>query len=393
MKKVYIILGLLALIIFEFVRVYLIMPLPGSQQFNSIDIAYFLGTNKWVIRLIGYLFVIILTVSIWMNILKREKLFILFLATIYIGVFYVFTFKMEADKMFYQPTKVITASLLDNKIPSNKLVIGVVIDSVAIAYPIQLIGYHHQVVDTINNKAIMVTYCTVCRTGRVYSPIVNGKQETFRLVGMDHFNAMFEDQSTKSWWRQSNGECIAGPLKGYKLQEITSEQAVLSAWARVHPNTRILQPDPVFKEKFDQMDTYDKGASKGSLTKRDKTSWSNKSWVLGVEDAGNSKTYDWNQLVVQRIIQDSIPNNPIVILLENDTASFHTYSRKMNNDVLSFIKNKDSIWDTNTGSLWNYDGICIDGQLKGKVLTKVASYQEFLHSWEFFHPKSSRYGK
>ena len=393
MKKVYVILGLLALIIFEFVRVYLIMPLPGSQQFNSIDIAYFLGTNKWVIRLIGYLFVIILTVSIWMTIVKKVKLLILFLATIYIGVFYVFTFKMEADKMFYQPTKVITASLLDNKIPSNKLVIGVVIDSVAIAYPIQLIGYHHQVVDTINNKAIMVTYCTVCRTGRVYSPIVNGKQETFRLVGMDHFNAMFEDQSTKSWWRQSNGECIAGPLKGYKLQEIISEQAVLSAWARVHPNTRILQPDPVFKEKFDQMDTYDKGASKGSLTKRDKTSWSNKSWVLGVEDAGNSKTYDWNQLVVQRIIQDSIPNNPIVILLENDTASFHTYSRKMNNDVLSFIKNKDSIWDTNTGSLWNYDGICIDGQLKGKVLTKVASYQEFLHSWEFFHPKSSRYGK
>jgi hypothetical protein len=393
MKKVYIILGLLALIIFEFVRVYLIMPLPGSQQFNSIDIAYFLGTNKWFIRLVGYLFVIFLTVSIWMNIVKREKLFILFLATIYVGVFYMFSFKMEADKMFYQPTKVITASLLNNEIPSNKLVIGVVIDSVAIAYPIQLIGYHHQVVDTINNKAIMVTYCTVCRTGRVYSPIVKGKQETFRLVGMDHFNAMFEDQSTKSWWRQSNGECIAGPLKGYKLQEITSEQAVLSAWSRVHPNTRILQPDPVFKEKFDQMNTYDKGASKGSLTKRDNTSWSNKSWVLGVEDAGNSKTYDWNQLVVQRIIQDSIPNNPIVILLENDTASFHTYSRKMNNDVLSFLKNKDSIWDTNTGSLWNYDGICIDGQLKGKVLTKVASYQEFLHSWEFFHPKSSRYGK
>ncbi len=393
MKKVYIILGLIALIIFEFVRVYLIMPLPGSQQFNSIDIAYFLGTNKWFIRLVGYLFVIFLTVSIWMNIVKREKLFILFLATIYVGVFYMFSFKMEADKMFYQPTKVITASLLNNEIPSNKLVIGVVIDSVAIAYPIQLIGYHHQVVDTINNKAIMVTYCTVCRTGRVYSPIVKGKQETFRLVGMDHFNAMFEDQSTKSWWRQSNGECIAGPLKGYKLQEITSEQAVLFAWSRVHPNTKILQPDPVFKEKFEQMDTYDKGASKGSLTKRDKTSWSNKSWVLGVEDAGNSKTYDWNQLVVQRIIQDSIPNNPIVILLENDTASFHTYSRKMNNDVLSFLKNKDSIWDTNTGSLWNYDGICIDGQLKGKVLTKVASYQEFLHSWEFFHPKSSRYGK
>ena len=393
MKTTIAILGLLLLILFECARVYLIMPMPGSQNFDSIEIAYFLGSNKWIIRFIGYLMVSVPLFLILRNGVKKEKLIVGGLTAMYLIVFYVFTFKMEADKMFYQPTKVITASLLNNKIPSNKLVIGVVIDSVAIAYPIQLIGYHHQVVDTINNKAIMVTYCTVCRTGRVYSPIVKGKQETFRLVGMDHFNAMFEDQSTKSWWRQSNGECIAGPLKGYKLQEITSEQAVLSAWSRVHPNTRILQPDPVFKEKFDQMNTYDKGASKGSLTKRDNTSWSNKSWVLGVEDAGNSKTYDWNQLVVQRIIQDSIPNNPIVILLENDTASFHTYSRKMNNDVLSFIKNKDAIWDTNTGSLWNYDGICIDGQLKGKVLTKVASYQEFLHSWEFFHPKSSRYGK
>lgn len=393
MKKFYIILGLLALIIFEFVRVYLIMPLPGSQQFNSIDFAYFLGSNKWVIRLVGYLFVIILTVSIWMNIVKREKLFILFLATIYVGVFYVFTFKMEADKMFYQPTKVITASLLNNKIPSNKLVIGVVIDSVAVAYPIQLIGYHHQVVDTIQNSAIMVTYCTVCRTGRVFSPIVNGRQETFRLVGMDHFNAMFEDQSTKSWWRQSNGECIAGPLKGYKLKEIKSEQLVLSAWARRHPDTKILQPDPVFKEQYDHMDTYDKGASKGNLTKRDRTSWSFKSWVIGIEDGLYSKAYDWNQLVEQRMIQDSLSTNPIIILLENDTASFHTYSRIINNEVLSFKKTDDSIIDNNTGSLWNYDGICIDGQLKGKVLTKVASYQEFLHSWEFFHPKSTRYSK
>ncbi len=284
MKKITVILGLLLLIFFEFARVYLIMPLPGSQQFNSIDIAYFLGTNKWIIRLVGYLFLIIISASIWKNIVKKEKVILLFLATIYVVIFYVFTFQMEADKMFYQPTKVVTASLSNNKIRTNKLVIGVVMDSIAIAYPIQLIGYHHQVIDTINNKAIMVTYCTVCRTGRVFSPMVNGKQETFRLVGMDHFNAMFEDQTTKSWWRQSNGECIAGPLKGYKLEEIKSQQAVLSAWARVHPNTRILQPDPVFQDKFDQMDTYDKGLSKGNLTKRDKSSWSSKSWVLGVED-------------------------------------------------------------------------------------------------------------
>jgi len=391
MKKAVAILVLMFLIIFECLRVYLIMPLPGSQQFDSIELAYFLGSNKWMIRLIGYLIAFIPMILIIRNGIKKEKIIIGVLTVVYLIVFYVFTFQMEADKMFYQPTKVVSTSLSKNKIPNNKLVIGVIIDNFARAYPIQLIGYHHQVVDTINGQRIMVTYCTVCRTGRVFSPIVNGKQETFRLVGMDHFNAMFEDATTKSWWRQSNGECIAGPLKGYQLQEIKSEQLALSAWVRKQPNTQVLQPDAQFKEQFEKMDTYDKGKSKGALTKRDTASWKSKSWVIGIQDGVNAKTYDWNQLIKQRIIQDSLPNYPIVIFLENDTASFHTYSRNINNVTLTFFKKQDSIWDVNTGSKWNYDGMCIDGKLKGKTLTNINSYQEFLHSWEFFHPKSIRY--
>jgi hypothetical protein len=391
MKKMIAILGLMLLIIFECLRVYLIMPMPGSQQFDSIQLAYFLGANKWVIRLIGYMIAFIPMFQIIRNGVRNEKIITGVLAIIYLIVFYVFTFQMEADKMFYQPTKIVTTSLSNNKIPNNKLVIGVLLDSIARAYPIQLIGYHHQVVDTINGKPIMVTYCTVCRTGRVYSPIVNGKQETFRLVGMDHFNAMFEDATTKSWWRQSNGACIAGPLKGYKLQEIKSEQLILSAWARMQPNTQVLQLDEKFKEQFEKMDTYDKGKSKGNLTKRDTASWKNKSWVVGIQIENNTRTYDWNQLAKQRIIQDSLPNNPIVIFLENDTASFHSYSRSINNVILTFRKKQDAIWDINTGSQWNYDGICIAGKLKGKTLININSYQEFLHSWEFFHPKSVRF--
>ena len=391
MKKTIAILGLLLLILFEFARVYLIMPMPGSQNFNSIDLAYFLGSNKWIIRLIGYLLVFIPCVLIIRNATNSEKIIIGGLTTMYLSVFYVFTFEMEADKMFYQPTKVVKTSLAANKIPDNKLVIGVVIDSVASAYPIQLIGYHHQVVDNINGNPIMVTYCTVCRTGRIYSLMVNGKQESFRLVGMDHFNAMFEDATTKSWWRQSTGECIAGPLKGYKLQEIESDQLILSSWARIHPNTKILQPDALFKEEFEDMDSFDKGISRGNLTKRDTASWKNKSWILGIQDGANAKTYDWNQLTKQRIIQDSLPNNPIVILLESDTASFHAYSSVINNEILIFRIKQDSIWDVNTGSKWSYEGVCMDGKLKGKVLKSVRCYQEFLHSWEFFHPQSIRY--
>ena len=391
MKKslLYFVFGLL--IIFECLRAYLIMPLPGSQKSNTIELAYFLGSNKNIIRLIGYLLLLYPLFYLFKNGVKKEKAVVAILSFIYISIFYVFTFQMEADKMFYQPTNITFLSKDKNKIPSHKLVIGVELDGFSRAYPIQLIGYHHQVRDTINNKPIMVTYCTVCRTGRVYSPIVNGKVETFRLVGMDHFNAMFEDATTKSWWRQSNGLCIAGPLRGYQLEEIKSTQLTLSAWERAHNNTLVLQPDEKFKDKFEKMDTYDKGMSKSDLTKRDSTSWKDKSWVIGIQNAGVAKCYDWNQIARLRIIQDSIPNLPLVILLENDTASFHTYSRTIQNETLKFVKKGDAIRDINTGSYWNYDGLCLNGKLKGTVLQKVDSFQEFLHSWEFFHPKNLRY--
>jgi len=367
------------------------MPMPGSQQFNSIGLVYFLGSNKMIIRIILYLIILFPLLTIFKGNSTKEKIGVSFLSILYIAIFYVFTFMMEADKMFYQPTHTYFNKIADNKIPLHKLVIGVSENGIAKAFPIQLIGYHHQVRDSIDNKPIMVTYCTVCRTGRVYSPMVNGKVETFRLVGMDHFNAMFEDATTKSWWRQATGECIAGPLKGYKLTEIKSEQVSLAAWFRKFPQTEILQPDEKFAATFEKMDTYDKGKSKSNLTKRDTASWQFKSWVLGFTNGTTSKTYDWNYLEANKIIQDSLPTLPLLIILENDSASFHSYNRTVNNLTLHFKKINDSIVDTYSNSLWNYDGICIDGKLKGASLTPVVTYQEYLHSWEFFHPNSIRY--
>lgn len=391
MMKIRVYLIFTLLIILECLRVYLIMPMPGSQKYNSIEIAYFLNEYKNVIRCIGFLLLAFPCYKLFKNGIKKDKIIIYILCIFYFIIFYLFSFKMQADKIFYQPKETLYLNIEKNKVLQNKIIIGIDIDGIQKAYPIQFIGYHHQVKDTINNKIILVTYCTVCRTGRVYSSVVNGVNENFRLVGMDHFNALFEDATTKSWWRQSNGECIAGKLKGYKLPEIKSEQVSLSSWARIHPNTLVFQPDTNFKDDYEKMDSYDKGLSKGSLTKRDTSSWKDKSWILGIQNGSYAKAYDWNKVTKLKIIQDELSGLSLLILLENDSTSFHVYNRKLNNINLNFSKNGDTISDLNTGSIWNYDGFCIDGKLKGSVLTKIYGYQEFLHSWEFSHPNSKRF--
>jgi hypothetical protein len=276
----------------------------------------------------------------------------------------------------------------------KRLLIGVTINGEARAYPIQLIGYHHQVTDTVGNEPIIITYCTVCRTGRVYSTLVNGWPENFRLVGMDHFNAVFEDATTKTWWQQANGKAIAGPLKGSSLKEIPSHQMTLGAWMRQYSNSLVMSPDPAYEERYFRLEDYDRGTMHSPLVKRDFRSWQPKSWVVGVRNQFTSMAYDWNDLVKKRVIQDSLQSLPILIAMEADTTSFHVYDRRINGSVLQFNAdiNNDRFTDSNTNSTWNMDGLCIAGPLKGNQLSRVQAYNEFWHSWENFQLNVKKYG-
>src|SRR5204863_510694 len=159
-----------------------------------------------------------------------------------------FNFEMTAEEMFKEPRTLAFKDSAGNGVDKAAVVIGVEHNGEAKAYPIRYIAYHHQVRDTVGGKAVLVTYCSVCRTGRVFEPVVAGKAETFRLVGMDHFNAMFEDSTTRSWWRQSTGEAVAGSLKGNSLPEVESAQVTLEQWFAMHPKGVVMQPDAEFLE-------------------------------------------------------------------------------------------------------------------------------------------------
>ena len=337
MKSFLLLSGFLLLILSEILRVYFIMPFPGSQKLDVVETAYWLDQNINWIRLILMVLLIYPLADVIRRTLPWQKVLIGALVAGYLTVFYFFNFRFLADKMFYQPTVVAFADVTENKVDSSRLVIGVELHGESKAYPIQLIGYHHQVRDTVGGIPVMVTYCTVCRTGRIFNPVVNGKPETFRLVGMDHFNAMFEDASTKSWWRQVSGEAIAGPLRGTMLEEIPSRQMTLASWLSLYPESMILQPDSAFQSEYDDLEGYDKGKLKSKLEKRDSLSWKQKSWIVGIQLDKTTKAYDWNELLAKKLIEDSLAGTPIILLVEKDSASFHSLSRWVENKSLQIV--------------------------------------------------------
>jgi len=374
MKKLFY-LGLIGLLLFEINNVYFIMPMPGSQQFNSLPLAYFLYSFRWLFRVaFACALAIGLLRSEWKN-----KLIVAGVLTLLAAILYVINFVMAADGMFKQPKTITMLDVKANKVDKNRLVIGVVQGDKARAYPIQFLGYHHFVYDDIDGKDILVTYCTVCRTGRVYSPIVNGTKAQFRLVGMDHFNAMLEDASTKSWWQQATGEAVTGPLKGKQLPEIHSTQTSLAAWEKMYPHTLIMQPNPEFKDNYDTSFRYESGKSRKELTGSNPKSGTDKSWVVGLKSQGKSKYIDWNELKRKRIVQVQLNQSNVFVVLLSDNKSFFAYENpfsavpKLIHNTLEIVADKTYTYQLNG------HGINVAQNLKS-----VKAYQEFLHSWKHF---------
>ncbi|MEZ0610380.1 DUF3179 domain-containing (seleno)protein [Fibrella sp. WM1] len=389
--------GLLLLILLEAARVYFIMPFPGSQlddaaNLSRVSIAYWLHRHAGWLRAIGLVLLAYpLARVLWRPVRQSDRWVAGGLAIAYGLVLYVVNQTMMADHMFLQPTTKRMLPMAQNKIGTNKLVLGVVENGEARAYPIQLIGYHHQVRDTVGGKPLMITYCTVCRTGRVFDPVVAGQPMTYRLVGMDHFNAMFEDDRTGSWWRQATGEAILGTLKGQTLTELTARQMTLAEWAAEHPNTLVMQPDPAFREETDSLATYDLGVRRGKLTGRDSASWHTKSWVIGLADKQTAIAIDWNALVKKRVVNAQMGPKPVLLTLAPDRLTYRAFDRTVAGRVLTFTPLANGQFtDRETQTIWSKTGQATTGTLAGQQLANVSAHQEFWHSWRSFHPTTSQ---
>ncbi len=365
--------------------------MPGSQKINSIDLAYFLHSYRWIFRIAFIAMMLFSITNAWKKLEKTTiTLLILFVFNAYIT-----NFRMSADNMFKMMTQQNFANQKGNLIDTNRLIIGVVIGNQAKAYPINIIAHHHQVKDKIAGQEILVTYCSVCRTGKVYNPTIQGKSTDFRLVGMDHFNAMFEDPETKSWWRQVNGTCIAGKLKGEQLKEVTCYQTTLKTWLALYPQTLILQQDPSFKFEYKDLETFDDGSVKSSLIRRNKKANEFKSWVVWIKYQNKIASEDWSVIEKNGYVLKEIGNTTSIIL-SNDKQSLFAFDlnpiiKSIAPRKISSVKIQSSYFEliSNLGEpyRYNYKGIPQNSKDSKIQLPQIQCTQEFKHSFDQFEVK------
>lgn len=103
-------------------------------------------------------------------------------------------------------------------------VIGVVVDGVAKAYPLQVLMWHEIVNDTIAGIPITVTFCPLCNASLVFDRRIMGADNKelvldFGTTGkLRNSDLVMYDRQTESWWQQFLGEAIVGQLLGTSLK-------------------------------------------------------------------------------------------------------------------------------------------------------------------------------
>ena len=247
---------IVALMIFEFLNWILLVPLPFRENINYLPLAHSLFKYRWYIRIelvIGIMFGII-------GASNKSKRSVLILSSLTLVTIYLCDFKYATAWMYRRPSPKVMIHANQNKEDLDKLIVGVVKNCEARAFPVQYLAYHHRVLDGMCGKRFMVTFFPVTRTAKVYLTDYKGKNDYYRYLGMINNDAIYEDTKSGTWWSQSTGKGIAGERKGESLREWPCYVTTLREWLKYNPESSVMQADKRYDEEYKKLQSFEYGA-------------------------------------------------------------------------------------------------------------------------------------
>jgi len=276
------------------------------------------------------------------------------------------------------------------------------------AYPIQILVWHEIVNDTLADAPVTITFCPLCHTAIAFDRRVGDRVLDFGTTGnLRHSDLVMYDRQTESWWQQATGGAIVGELTGAQLEFLPSQLISWDAFRAAHPDGEVLSRDTGHVRDYgaNPYAGYDTVDSDPFLLE-DKTlldgRLSPKVRVLALEVEGDAVAYPFPFLAEQRVVNDEVGGEPIVVLWTDGTASglggptvaggeivgaASAFRRDVGGRSLTFEPGEDgTMRDAETGSTWTFEGRAIAGELEGAQLELLVADSPFWFAWAVFRP-------
>ncbi|MDQ6969886.1 MAG: DUF3179 domain-containing protein [Mariprofundus sp.] len=193
--------------------------------------------------------------------------------------------------------KMESSDAADRWLADSDLVLGVVADGQARAYPIRILNWHEIVNDKIGNHAFVVTYCPLCGSGMVFDIA-----DQFGVSGLLYqSDVLLYDRKTESLWSQLMMQAVTGSRAGEKLTSMPIHHGSWQAWKAVHPQTMVLSRETTYRRDYSRnpyVGYEDSSATYFPINHHDSRLHA-KTWVLALSMAGRHKAWPINRLIQQ----------------------------------------------------------------------------------------------
>jgi hypothetical protein len=123
----------------------------------------------------------------------------------------------------------------------DEMVIGLVVEGEARAYPLSILVWHELVNDRLGGLPVLVSYCPLCGTGIVFDRRVAGRTLRFGVSGLLYrSDLLMFDRESESLWSQISARAETGPRLGQRLSLVRSRMVSWGRWKQAHPDTTVL---------------------------------------------------------------------------------------------------------------------------------------------------------
>jgi hypothetical protein len=139
-----------------------------------------------------------------------------------------------------------------NHMKEEDLVLGVLIQGEARAYPWWLTSNYHVVNDTVADAALLITLCEVCGGAAAFRPVVPelpGLTLSFQICGIGLGTIEIVDHQTLSKWRPFLGTAFEGPLKGRSLENYPLLVIPWKEWKQRYPTSLVANGSPELRSR------------------------------------------------------------------------------------------------------------------------------------------------
>ena len=313
--------------------------------------------------------------------------------------------------------KFITNDEVKDSLFLGQPVIAIELNGESRCYPLNMLSYHEIVNDSIGNTLISVAYCPLCNTAYVFNRKLKHDNKEYTLKfgtsGMLRMsNLVMWDEQTETWWQHITGEGIVGELAKAKLEILPAKIISLGNYVNFYPDGTTLFPDINKKHKVNyEHNNYHKydslGVEKpflfyGKVDKRLPAM----EYIIGVENGSAKKAFPLSTLESKRVINSKVGDKNIVVFYNPDMisnldakdikkgkriGSGTVFNSSVEGRVFTFTLKDNLFIDNETGSLWNFVGECVAGNLKGKKLLPEVYGFDFAFAYLSFYPHAKIY--